>query len=92
MLTTLFQKTPTFDRHYRNPCFYEVCDSMGNVTTQLKCLPYFHLLGVDKCGSTDLFLRLLQHPSILGNNGSLNKETMWWSWKRYGNDYNNKLI
>ena len=33
---------------------------------------------------TDLYYRLVRHPQILPNKGILNKETMWWSWRRYG--------
>ncbi|CAG2197783.1 CHST15 [Mytilus edulis] len=79
----LLMAAPEYDNSYKNPCFYETCKT-NETRTKFRCLPYFHLLGVDKCGSTDLFLRLLEHPHILGNDGSLNKETMWWSWRRYG--------
>lgn len=48
-------------------------------------MPYFQVIGMDKCGSTDLFDRIALHPEVLKNKGVLEKETMWWSWKRYGN-------
>ncbi|XP_033754792.1 carbohydrate sulfotransferase 15-like [Pecten maximus] len=70
---------------YKNPCFYDVCKTVGPVSVRsLRCLPYFHLIGVDKSGSTDLFARITQHPQILPNLGVLNKETSWWPWTRYG--------
>ncbi|XP_061174937.1 uncharacterized protein LOC133184104 isoform X3 [Saccostrea echinata] len=76
---------PDFEQQFKNPCFYDACYQNGNRTTRkLRCLPYFHVLGVDKCGSTDLYYRLVRHPQILPNKGILNKETMWWSWRRYG--------
>lgn len=76
---------PRFEDNYKNPCFYDSCHLLGtNWLHKLRCLPYFHVLGIDKSGSTDLFSRIVQHPQILGNDGEINKETMWWSWKRYG--------
>ena len=42
------------------------------------------MIGVDKCGSTDLFDKIAKHPDVLKNGGALKKETMWWSWLRYG--------
>ncbi|XP_060083042.1 carbohydrate sulfotransferase 15-like [Ylistrum balloti] len=70
---------------YKNPCFYDVCKTVGSVSVRaLRCLPYFHLIGVDKSGSTDLFARITQHPQVLPNLGVLEKETSWWPWTRYG--------
>ncbi|XP_061192047.1 carbohydrate sulfotransferase 15-like [Saccostrea echinata] len=37
---------------------------------------------MDKCGTTDLFARISRHPDVAVN--TKNKETMYWSWKRYG--------
>ncbi|CAC5399095.1 CHST15 [Mytilus coruscus] len=68
-----FQYLPNF----KNPCWKDV-----NHT--IKCLPYFMLIGMDKSGSSDLFDRLIKHPEIKGNTGVQGKETMWWSWRRYG--------
>ncbi|KAL5016974.1 hypothetical protein ScPMuIL_006563, partial [Solemya velum] len=68
---------PSFLPGYRNPCWYEL-------EGKLRCLPYFHVIGMDKSASTDLFDRICQHPSVLQNSGVLKKETMWWSWLRYG--------
>ncbi|CAC5410827.1 CHST15 [Mytilus coruscus] len=39
---------------------------------------------MDKSGTTDLFNRLIKHPEIKVNTGVGGKETMWWSWRRYG--------
>lgn len=30
-----------------------------------KCLPYFQILGVSKCGTTDLYNRLTEHPDMI---------------------------
>ncbi|XP_052829247.1 carbohydrate sulfotransferase 15 isoform X2 [Octopus bimaculoides] len=56
----------------------------GGKTLTLRCLPYFYLVGVDKCGTTDLFSRLRQHPELLRTNALNGKETHWWSWRRFG--------
>lgn len=76
---------PDFEQKFKNPCFYDACHQTNNGTKRkLRCLPFFHVLGVDKCGSTDLYYRIVRHPQISPNNGVLQKETSWWSWRRYG--------
>ncbi|XP_046573278.1 carbohydrate sulfotransferase 15-like [Haliotis rubra] len=40
----------------------------------LRCLPYFQIVGQAKCGTTDLFSKLLKHPHALP---TLLKETQW---------------
>jgi hypothetical protein len=32
--------------------------------TSLYCIPYFHIIGVSKCGTTDMFRRLSLHPQV----------------------------
>ncbi|KAK7479376.1 hypothetical protein BaRGS_00029368 [Batillaria attramentaria] len=66
--------------NYKNPCWI---DWTGQLQ-RLRCLPYFHLLGVDKSGTTDLHSRIVQHPHILYNNGGIGKETYFWCWVKYG--------
>nr|KAG5693862.1 hypothetical protein BaRGS_009918 [Batillaria attramentaria] len=66
--------------NYKNPCWI---DWTGQLQ-RLRCLPYFHLLGVDKSGTTDLHSRIAQHPHILYNNGGIGKETYFWCWLKYG--------
>lgn len=56
-----------FDPAYKNPCWR---DAGG-----LHCLPYFHILGVSKCGTTDLYRRLSSHNNIVR---SLNKGPHFW--------------
>ncbi|KAK3587241.1 hypothetical protein CHS0354_030428 [Potamilus streckersoni] len=43
--------------NFKNPCF--LSDESG-----IRCLPYFHIIGGEKCGTTDLFYRLKLHPEI----------------------------
>ncbi|XP_060067963.1 carbohydrate sulfotransferase 15-like [Ylistrum balloti] len=73
---------PKFLENYQNPCWNERNSSNGE--TSLKCLPYFHIIGAAKSGTTDLFARVTMHPSIVDVHGFLNKETIYWSWGRYG--------
>ena len=42
---------------------------------ELCCLPYAHILGVSKCGTTDLHARLARHPLLLP---SANKGPHFW--------------
>ena len=47
---------------------------------RLRCLPYFFLLGVTKCGTTDFFDAILKHPAV---HGLWIKEPMYWNRERY---------
>jgi len=42
---------------------------------QLRCLPLIHILGVSKCGTTDLYKRLAKHPDFVE---SRNKGPHFW--------------
>lgn len=48
---------------------------------RLRCLPFFYIIGQPKCGTTDLFYRLLLHPEVMFNTM---KEPHWWTRKRFG--------
>ncbi|KAL3971919.1 disabled-like proiein [Sarotherodon galilaeus] len=48
---------------------------------RLRCLPYFYIIGQPKCGTTDLFHRMLLHPEVKFN---IMKEPHWWTRKRFG--------
>uniref|UniRef100_A0A7R9YQ49 Sulfotransferase n=1 Tax=Chlamydomonas euryale TaxID=1486919 RepID=A0A7R9YQ49_9CHLO len=45
------------DPKYRNPCWTDD-------NNRFRCMPYFQILGVSKCGTTDLFARLKRHPEL----------------------------
>lgn len=61
----------------KTPCWY-------NSTDQLNCIPYFFMVGVFKCGTTDLFRRITRHPEVLMGL----KEIHWFSkMRRYGSEY-----
>ncbi|XP_060602535.1 carbohydrate sulfotransferase 15-like [Ruditapes philippinarum] len=68
---------PKFLPEYKNPCWFSLIG-------KFRCLPYFQIIGIDKSGTTDLFDKIAKHPDVLRNEGILQKETMWWSWLRYG--------
>ncbi|KAH3834085.1 hypothetical protein DPMN_107403 [Dreissena polymorpha] len=70
----LCMKPPRFLADYKNPCWQD--------DAEFRCLPYFHLIGVCKSGTSDLFNRLFMHPDIIPNRGIGNKETWYWSWRR----------
>ncbi|XP_046551412.1 carbohydrate sulfotransferase 15-like [Haliotis rubra] len=61
VLSLVAMKRPKFLPGYKNPCWKDVTKEGQEIVT---CMPYFHLLGADKCGSTDLFDRILQHPEM----------------------------
>ncbi|XP_071508356.1 carbohydrate sulfotransferase 15-like [Diadema antillarum] len=75
----VFLSTPLeFSKHTKSPCWYV------NVTTgaapELRCLPYFYLMGMPKCGTTDLFSKIIRHPSVVRTL----KEPHWWTRERVG--------
>lgn len=76
----------------RSKSFKTVCDHMRTNFHQhlhhrdgklfrLRCLPFFYIIGQPKCGTTDLFHRLLLHPEVKFNTM---KEPHWWTRKRFG--------
>ncbi|WAR27540.1 CHSTF-like protein [Mya arenaria] len=56
--------------NHKNPCWRRI-ESNKTLT---RCIPYFYLIGCEKCGSSDLWYRLLQHPEI----AATDKETLHW--------------
>ncbi|XP_045159543.2 carbohydrate sulfotransferase 15-like isoform X2 [Mercenaria mercenaria] len=74
--------------NYKNPCWYEETDN--NKTPQIKCLPFFYIIGAPKCGTTDLHTRLVAHPLI---SRKVVKEPHWINRERYisGHELSNYL-
>ncbi|KAJ8045876.1 Carbohydrate sulfotransferase 15 [Holothuria leucospilota] len=62
--------------NHKNPCWY---DNLSGKT--LLCVPYFFLLGVTKCGTSDVWEKLSFHPQIVRQ---VDKESHWWTQGRYG--------
>ena len=49
-----------YESNYRNPCWFE-----GNRTEEnLRCIPYFYVIGVQKSGTSTLWNCLIRHPDI----------------------------
>ncbi|XP_044070809.1 carbohydrate sulfotransferase 15-like [Siniperca chuatsi] len=76
----------------RSKSFKTVCDHLranfhqhlyhrNGKLFRLRCLPFFYIIGQPKCGTTDLFHRLLLHPEVKFNTM---KEPHWWTRKRFG--------
>lgn len=59
--------------------------SNRNTAQRLRCLPYFQVIGQPKCGSTDLFWRIMRHNDVLS---PPIKELHWWSRNRQGKNVN----
>eukprot|EP01065_Artemidia_motanka_P037554 TRINITY_DN4626_c1_g1_i4.p1 TRINITY_DN4626_c1_g1~~TRINITY_DN4626_c1_g1_i4.p1 ORF type:complete len:469 (+),score=64.56 TRINITY_DN4626_c1_g1_i4:1362-2768(+) len=64
-----------FDTALRSPCWRSNAGAM-------QCLPAFQIIGVSKCGTTDLFDRLRHHPDV---SPATNKGPHWWDEDARGN-------
>ncbi|XP_072029692.1 carbohydrate sulfotransferase 15-like [Amphiura filiformis] len=71
----VFDNVPsTFEAGLRSPCWRQRSDY------KLLCLPSFFLAGVGKCGTTDIWNKIVEHPQII----RVVKEPRWWTRLRYG--------
>lgn len=66
----IFKRTPhMFHNCMKNPCFYQrywvTIENERKNVKRLRCLPYFYIIGFPKCGTTDLWERLIRHPQIV---------------------------
>ncbi|XP_076434560.1 carbohydrate sulfotransferase 15-like isoform X1 [Babylonia areolata] len=64
----------------KNPCWWYNSKRGKVAPPQLRCLPYFFLAGVAKCGSTDIYNRLIKHPQVVP---ASEKEPRWFDWRRH---------
>ncbi|XP_067676216.1 carbohydrate sulfotransferase 15-like [Haliotis asinina] len=72
---------PKYLPNFKNPCWY--AKEEGKL--RLKCVPYYHILGVAKSSTTDLAYRIRAHKDVLPCNGYRKKqESFYWSRRRYG--------
>ncbi|KAL4236718.1 hypothetical protein ACF0H5_005102 [Mactra antiquata] len=62
-----------FDPNFKNPCWF--------TGSTFNCLPYFFVIGVKKCGTTDIFFRLSLHPDFAMPN--FRKESQWFARRRF---------
>ncbi|XP_064790275.1 carbohydrate sulfotransferase 15-like isoform X3 [Oncorhynchus masou masou] len=67
--------------YLRNHFQEHLSHSVDDKQYRLRCLPYFYIIGQPKCGTTDLFHRLLLHPEV---KFTTMKEPHWWTRKRFG--------
>ena len=75
MALYIFETVPRqFLPDYKSPCWF-------NKQNELYCLPYFYIIGMDKCGTTDLWSKITQHADVLV---SVPKEPHWWGRRRQG--------
>ena len=68
----LLQGPFPFLQGYKSPCWM-------NTDQQLRCLPFFYLIGAPKCGTTDLYSILSLHPHFR----SYKKEPTWLNRARF---------
>ncbi|XP_046548039.1 carbohydrate sulfotransferase 15-like [Haliotis rubra] len=87
MMFLVPQERPQYLPNFKNPCWYAKEDGM----LRLKCVPYYHILGVAKSGTTDLSYRIRSHKDVLGCNDCFNqKEIFYWCRTRYGYEHSMK--
>ncbi|XP_033758724.1 carbohydrate sulfotransferase 15-like [Pecten maximus] len=68
---------PTYVPEFKNPCWYEY----GNMSEPtLHCLPFFMILGQNKCGTSDLYPSILNHPDVIP---ARDKEPQFWARHRH---------
>ncbi|XP_078617471.1 carbohydrate sulfotransferase 15-like [Branchiostoma floridae x Branchiostoma japonicum] len=75
----------------KNPCWFEKVhgtdvgsrwrerlsdNGTGDFRLTLRCLPYFYIIGMPKCGTSDLYYRITQHPDVVR---ARRKEPEWWT-------------
>ncbi|XP_078616278.1 carbohydrate sulfotransferase 15-like [Branchiostoma floridae x Branchiostoma japonicum] len=80
----IFSALPkAFLSDYKNPCWFEKAKETGldpqgraRVSFRLRCLPYFYIIGMQKCGTTDLYYRITQHPDVVR---ACAKEPKFWT-------------
>ncbi|XP_045184339.2 carbohydrate sulfotransferase 15-like [Mercenaria mercenaria] len=77
-----------FDPAFKNPCWIGTNDNGPVADDQIHCLPYFYILGVKKCGTTDIFSRLNLHP-LFKKAGV--KEHQWFPRLRFGRAVGNPV-
>ncbi|KDD75062.1 hypothetical protein H632_c895p1 [Helicosporidium sp. ATCC 50920] len=81
----IYGRVRSYDGKFRNPCFYD-----QEAEGRLRCLPYFSILGVSKCGTTDMYHKLMMLNNTAESN---NKGPHFWDeskpFERYLEVYDN---
>ncbi|KAJ8047203.1 Carbohydrate sulfotransferase 15 [Holothuria leucospilota] len=57
-----------YSSKFKNPCYFDKSE-------KLHCLPYFLMIGAPKCGTTDIWFKIMYHPHI----DYIKKEPHWWT-------------
>ncbi|KAK3258843.1 hypothetical protein CYMTET_32131, partial [Cymbomonas tetramitiformis] len=52
-----------WEKNYSNPCF-AATDTSGKVSSGIRCVPFFYVLGSFHSGAKDLFDRISAHPDV----------------------------
>ena len=80
----LFQGHYNFLSEYKNPCFNEnriVIQNKSKIHLRVfRCVPYFFIIGMPKCGTSDLWISLTFHADVKIDHF---KEPMWFNRKRF---------
>jgi N-acetylgalactosamine 4-sulfate 6-O-sulfotransferase len=76
--------------HRIRPAFERFKNTLGKRAKRegsawlLRCLPYFFLVGAPRCGTTDLYSKMILHPEIPHQIG---KEPVYWNRARYLSEF-----
>ena len=86
LLLCLFQGPFKLLPYLKSPCWF-------NTQQELRCLPFFFLIGAPKSGTTDVYYLLKRHPAF----NAPSKELHWFTRIRFKNatngfDYYTKLM
>ena len=76
------QDKPHYLPSYRNPCFKDEEEEGGS--TVVRCVPYFMIIGVAKCATTDLSTKLKLHPHVIMPAKRKDMEGHWFNRNRHG--------
>ena len=80
----VFEHLPDhFLEGYSSFCWY---DTHPTQDTRFRCLPKVYLAGMPKCGSTDLYSKIVSHPDIF--QPPTGKENHYWARARIGKHTN----
>ncbi|XP_071500903.1 carbohydrate sulfotransferase 15-like [Diadema antillarum] len=78
MAKPVFDKLPDeYLPGYKSSC-WKVEGARQNT---IRCLPYFYIVGMPKCGTSDLWMKIVHHPQVVSYR--VVKEPHWWTRRRY---------
>ncbi|GFO41720.1 carbohydrate sulfotransferase 15 [Plakobranchus ocellatus] len=77
MILMMCNEHRKFLRSAKSPCYWDKAQN------NLKCLPYFYVPGFPKCGTTDFYNAIKEHPEFLRTG----KEHHWFNFVQYTNKF-----